>query len=572
MGRWHTYARGRGVGAALLAAALCAGTPLAFADPGPAVFTVAADGSALLAPGGGYQALSIAVLAGDGRSTLAGVQLTVDAWQLAGVGELRLPAQCAFTAPLRADCALGDLANGGGVLQLGVRAAAGAVVGASGGLRYTVTAANARESGGGSDRTTVTVGDGPDLSVARLPALISVGAGSPTPIGAAVTDQGDRDARGLVLSFQPPAGYALRGDYGNCSYPVTPGGPDGWVLCRFDDTVLHPGQVLRPAVPIAVTVPGGGGDAPAGGLFSYAVDVTGGPLDQRLSNDLGGHRPGGGASLTLVPGSGGDFGSASSSSVLQSVESGLLVPIASDVSGSVGETVSTAFAVRDTGDRAAPADPGSAGLNVQLPAGVRVVAAPVACAVVTGTDTGQYLCQESRVLRPGESAGFTFQLQLTAPLDHAAGHLTLRGATGSADFTVTALAVAPSAGPTGGSPSAVLAAPASSAAAGPVDDAGTGPSSSALAPPLLSFPPTDSGISPGRLIPADARPSAGRTTATPAASDLAVTGGRSTLPMALGGAAVVAGGIALTVLATRRPRAGNGPTRHRQARSEPGKW
>ncbi|GAA1267733.1 hypothetical protein GCM10009665_65620 [Kitasatospora nipponensis] len=587
MGRSHARALGRlgAAGAVASLLALGAAARPAEADAPGATFTVTQSATELLAPadqedtgsrtgsvGAAFQDASLSFAADDGRSTLTGVRVVVDGRRLLGVAELRLPAGCGFTDSkhLQALCALGDVA-GGGHLLLGLRAAAAAEPGAAGELRYTVTATNAVEHAGARpDVTAVSVADGPDLSVEQLPTITRTTSAGDTAVEAAVTNQGDQDAHGVVLFFTLPPGYALAGDFANCVYPAR---PSTRVLCRFDDTVVHPGQVLRPSVPITLRA----GGSPANGRFEYGVDLTGGPLDQEISGGPGVARHGSGAPLTLVPATArpaADFGSALSSSWLMTGQVVDLAAVASDFGGSVGDTVQAVFAVRNAGDLPAPTLPGDGsgggyGLTVAFPSGVRIATAPAGCAPVAGSTDPTYLCRESRVLAAGESETFAFQVQLTAVLDHAPGRASLTGAdtdagaaNNSAAFAVTAVATTASATPS---------APASAAPGGHSTSAS--PSAGGPDSPSASTEPTRSTsagtvatvggaivVGPAvvtRQTPAGSGANADGASAGPVDPDgsnaLAQTGGGdNSLPLAVAGGVAIALGVGMVAVGTHR--------------------
>jgi len=117
-----------------------------------------------------------------------------------------------------------------------------------------------------------------------------------------VSNRGDRDSDGVVMYVGPePLGnagdFTVGGNYSNCDYGVgdqgAPGEDDNGVLCRFDSTVVTPGEVLVPSAPLPVSATA----TATQGIVAYGFDVSGGPLDKQTTK---GH-PGTGAPLTLVP-------------------------------------------------------------------------------------------------------------------------------------------------------------------------------------------------------------------------------------------------------------------------------
>lgn len=444
--RRRPWAGGAATVFSVAALAGAAGALPALADSSRASFTVTAGAHTLVAPSaagdGGFSDLLVSFAADDGSSPLTGVKIVVDGRQLSRLAELSLPASCAFTDAehLQAFCAPGDF-TGGGYLTLGVRAAQGAQAGATGKVLFSVTATNAAVNhAAGRDVTEVRVGDGPQLSVARLPVLTRTRPGAAATLTTGLTNRGDRDARGVLLWFRIPEGYAPAaafGDFANCRYPDRAA---GLVLCRFDDTVVRPGEVLRPSVPVTLVA----GDDPRDGRFEYGADVAGGPTDRQLTAAQGAGRPGAGAPLTLTAGPAGGFGDEAASSYLQAGRQYVLAAVAADVTGIQGATVPATFALRNDGDapaagrdgRTADGDP--SGLLVSFPPGVRIAGAPAGCAERPAEPT-VFLCARTRTLAPGEFQAYTFQLLLAEPLDRAPGRASVEGQAlaGAALFTVT---------------------------------------------------------------------------------------------------------------------------------------
>ncbi|MCX5211870.1 hypothetical protein OG689_21710 [Kitasatospora sp. NBC_00240] len=531
----------------MAALATAAGALPALADGSRALFTVTASAHTLVAPAaggdGGYSDLLVSFAADDGSSTLAGVKVAVDGRQLAHLAELNLPAPCAFTDTehLQALCAPGDFADGGGHLTLGVRAAPGAVAGAAGKILFTVTASNAAVNrASGRDVTEVRVGEGPQLSVARLPVLTRTKAGAATTLATGLTNQGDRDAHGVLLWFRIPERYAPAaafGDFGNCRYPDRPA---GLVLCRFDDAVVRPGEVLRPSVPVALVA----GDDPRDGRFEYGADVAGGPTDRQLTAAQGAARPGAGAPLTLTAGPAGGFGGEAAFTYLETGRRYALAAVAGDVTGIQGATVPATFALRNDGNEPAAAGGGRTadgdppGLLVSFPPGVEAAGAPAECAERPAEPT-VYLCAQTRTLAAGEFQTYTFQLLLAEPLDRAPGRASVQGQAlaGAALFTVTS-----------------GAAPAPTTIRGYT--AAPGPALHAVVPATEETGPEPSAPSPTAVTaaPVVASPSS---QATLGAGLAETGGGTSGLSLAATGGLAVGLGLGLIAMAARRHWAGS---------------
>ncbi|WP_037602190.1 LPXTG cell wall anchor domain-containing protein [Streptacidiphilus rugosus] len=507
----------------------------------------------LLPQSGGAQARSfhdvglVVIPESDG---VTGVKVAVDASSLAGLVELSLPQNCAFTdaAKVHASCTLAAV-DGIAPLQLGLRTTASAAVGAKGTVAFKVTAANATEDPGDDpDTTAVTVGDGPDVAVGQLPPVLDLSSGKPVEANPSVSNLGDRDAHGVTLVLSSlTEDFKVGGSYGNCRYGadlhIFPGAPKNGVVCHFD-TVVRPGETywLGAAAPVSVAASGTDG---LDGALIYGWDTA----DGAVASGVTGGTPGTGAALTLVA-------SPPAARAAQAVDinydnnlglSGLhvvsqddLAAVAHNVRGTVGRTLTASFGVRNAGKVPTRALPGTADVTavmvLGLPKGVQVVSAPKNC--VDDTKVGNslkhapavahartaagfdpatvYFCPVQHVLQPGQEADFSFSLKPTEPLRAAQGAVVAAGQVSDANeddnlatFTVTATKAAP------GNPTPKPSAPASQ--------------------------------------------SAGSASASPAAGGgLAHTGGGSdTLPLAGAGAAAIVLGAGAVLLARRR-RAGAG--------------
>ena len=505
---------------------------------------------------------------GEGED-LTGVTVAVNAASLAGIAELRLPSQCSFTdaAHLHASCSLGSVGLlSMGSFDLGLRAVAGAAAGAHGSIRFTTTAANATEdtSLGADDSTPVTIGDGADLAVGQLTAL-KVKPGGSTGVQPQVSNLGDRDSDGVVMYVAPeslgnPGDFAVGGNYSNCDYGVgdkgDPSEDDNGVLCRFDSTVVKPGDVLVPSAPLPVSAAA----TATQGVVAYGFDVSGGPLDKQTTK---GH-PGTGAPLTLVPvpvqprtPSNVDIDYDNNVGYTD-ISTGLVDDVAAvgaDVHGTVGRSLSLTAGVRNSGNvptapmPGAPSPRDTAVVVVMLPDGLTVTRVPQGCqsldpdgggdlalpkrvrsalaatpppvstasptappsAAQGGAPGAVYGCFVDRVLQPGQSGLFTFTVKPTKVLDAAQGEVFAGGPLDDAD---------------------------------PEDDMAS-LTVSAVAAPATAATPT---AAPATTAPAT----------VPTGGGLADTGGGDdSLPLAgVGAAAVLLGTLAVVFAARRRRAAG----------------
>lgn len=202
------------LGATAAAAALIAlsftGGPAQAATGGNLFFFAAPDPQTILplsaTPQGAAYRTITPQLVGEGEA-LTGVTVTVDAGSLAGIAELSLPRQCTFTdaAHLHASCSLGSVGRlAVGSFDLGLRAVAGASVGAHGVIHFKAAAAAATEDTqpGADDSTPVTVGDGADLAVGSLGPL-TVEPGGSTGVSPKLSNLGDRASDGVVMYIGP---------------------------------------------------------------------------------------------------------------------------------------------------------------------------------------------------------------------------------------------------------------------------------------------------------------------------------------------------------------------------------
>jgi len=447
---------------------------------------------------------------------ITGVTITVDAGNLAGIAQLSLPEQCRFTdqAHLHASCSLGSIGLlGVGSVDLGIRAASGAAVGAKGSLSFKVTSTNAVEdtSGGTDDTTDVTIGNGADLAVLPVGSLTAKAGGS-TSFVPQVSNLGDRESDGVVMflgteSQSATNDFAIGGNYSNCLYGVTDEGEPNQpgstgVLCRFDSTVVQPGQAMVPSDPALVNASA----TATTGQVVYGFDVTGGQLDTQTSGGTKGTGP----ALTLVPAPASgpsansvdiDYDNNVAMSAIETNRVDDVAAIGADVHGTVGRSLPLTVGVKNTGTvptstlEGAPAND-TAGLVVVFPQDVKITHAPASCqyvdlsglgstpppitpgAVTPSAEVGRivlggiarkgelsrlpaadgpgstYACLVTKVLQPGQTADFGFTVKPTKVLNKALGVVLAVGQPDSnpadalAPLYVSAVKAAATAGPT----------------------------------------------------------------------------------------------------------------------------
>ncbi|QMU79549.1 hypothetical protein GXW83_31450 [Streptacidiphilus sp. PB12-B1b] len=519
---------------ALLSAGF-AGIPAQAAAPENLFALMAPDAQTILPQsalpqGSAFRTIRPVVLSEGSRIT--GVTITVDASELVGVAELSLPSQCRYTdkAELRASCTVGTVGSldPAGV-DLGIRAVAGAPAGAQGRITFAATATNAVEDteGGVDDTTPVTVGDGADLAAQQLGSL-TVKPGGSTAFTPQVTNLGDRDSHGVVmfigaesLGLDGSSGFSIGGNYSNCHYGVgdvgDPADSDTGVLCRFDSTVIHPGEVLVPSAPVTVLA----ARSARSGMVAYGFDVTGGALDTQTTK---GH-PGTGPALTLVPapaarqarpGPGNvdiDYDNNVAYSPISTGQADDVAAVGADVHGTVGRALPVTVGVRNVGTLptppldGAPSPKDTAIVMAAFPQGVSITRAPADCQSVDLSDPTQtarlpqavrsalsahrpaddgglpgdigavYGCLVDHVLKPGQSALFSFTAKPTRVLDQAQGEVVAVGPDDDAtpQNNLAALTVSAVRAGASSAPTAAPSAPASASASAPATAAPSGP-------------------------------------------------------------------------------------------------
>jgi hypothetical protein len=452
------------------------------------------------------------------------------------VVELKLPSQCAFTdsAHLRASCDYGDVV--GGHVNVGMRAAAGA----QGDLIFQVTATNAEQNGGTFPvRGSVEIGDGVDLANLQPSVVTRTLTNGDTVLSTGVVNRGTKDANGVIMYVYRPWAYVTAGSYSNCLYPPhTP----GYMVCRFDDTVVHAGESVQLSSPVVVQ----GNDNPPIGLLEYGFAPSGSRTDRSVAED--GATFGTGAPLTLTTTpvqQDAEYVSGSAYTLLEADDVRDVKAIAPDIHATVGKVTSATFGVRNVGT--VPNGPGSSGQNdlwVYFPEHVSVSGVPSGC--VKGIENSnahpQYTCAETHTLQPGETESFTFQVtpeivmnQVTATASVEADSHDANPGNDTAFYTVTATNA--SASPTA---SATASSSASASASASVSASA---SATASAQPSASASGSDS---------ATASASATATATSTGGGVLAHTGAGGTLALALAGGAALTLGTGAVVIARRR--------------------
>ncbi|GAA3929063.1 DUF11 domain-containing protein [Actinoplanes auranticolor] len=401
--------------AVVLAAAALAVPGVAHAAPADRIQLEASD---VLVPTSST-ATGIAVRLRNDSDTdvlLTGVKVVIDATGLAGVATVA-DARPTFggdcdTAGPRTTCTY-DTLNVSIIdaypAFLDLKAAPGAVAGATGTYAVTVEAAGLSRAATGE----VTVAEAVNL-VAGPEITLAGDAGSTLALSPTVRNAGSRVVRGAVLSSSSGSRSAsYRPQYSNCVYT------DVEFYCVFDRE-LAAGKQYAPAAPVSVRL---GADAPAPSTFdTYAEWQTpDDAADSMAAIRRRGGKPGTGPALQLV-----EKASAARRAVPQTEVSAVdnfthvvvdvtgrnlpdLAAIGTTVRGEAGETVTATIGVKNLGPAVIDAWDRFPSAHVVLPAGTAVAEADRNCVPVDGK-AGEYRCL-SGGLAVGETA--TWALKIT---------------------------------------------------------------------------------------------------------------------------------------------------------------
>ena len=447
----HAIVRGSAVAVALAAAT--AGTIAGFAPPASAVtggaqFMVETGFSRSVpvrtgGHGGEFRALSLQVVA-VGHRELDKVKVAVDATGIKGFGELAQPAAgCAWTRAdhLHESCNLGNLLDGFGNFQVGVRATTSAKAGQSGQVVFKVTSSNATEEsfGGGPDKVGVGVADGPDIAMRNLGASYRVKPGQNNALPLTITNVGSQNATDpVVFVHDNYQSMSVLGNHSNCVYTTEQGHRDG-AQCTFPGVTLKPGETMRLSDPFALSVPAHS----LGDEVQYGADLAG-------ASWIGtppGAKPGTGAPVTLVPGG----VPAGAVRPLDDIDpyNGLyytnlatgfsrdLAAVTWSVHAKVGRAATIAFGVENSGTEAftkrtqiGPGLFGTVGAYLYVPSGVTVLSIPKGCrpeqsgpdAARVGAGVPQslgYACVSTAPLARGRSVVWKFVVRAAKPVSAA---------------------------------------------------------------------------------------------------------------------------------------------------------
>ncbi|MEV5611599.1 hypothetical protein [Streptomyces sp. NPDC052225] len=421
-----------GTALALLVAALL-GTPVTPAHAaGPAAELTVPQTAYLtkrgVGPTGGYR-LWLDPRPGAGRASRAGVTLTVDATDLAGVAHLRTRRQCGdhtWTTEVFT-CELGTLTRGGHHYPdaLYIEAEPGAAQGSHGTLRYTFSAPGSADA---TFETDVRVA-GPDLRERVEKPLKGVAPGGHFAFRPRIRNAGKAPAQGFGVRFDS-ARLGFRTDFANCRYAA-----ERSAYCWFDQ-VLDPGRAYEFAEPVTVGVP----DSMLTGSFTYGAylqDPSGAPLTGMggapAADD--GTTRGTGPTLRVRPVEGGasEYGDQYGLGTvkLRTSQTADLRATTGTLTGRTGQTVDLKVALRNAG----PGRVAGAFLAVTPPEGTTIVEPTPPpdpdnelewqweCAGRQGTTR---FCDPDRALEPGDTWETTLQVRIDERVRGAEGRLEIR--------------------------------------------------------------------------------------------------------------------------------------------------
>ncbi|MFJ6833290.1 hypothetical protein [Streptomyces sp. NPDC091209] len=414
----------RGVCAGAVGALVLAGlgSGVAFADaaqndyleiqaPGESTVTVAPDGGAAQ-----YRSLAIGLIHGD--TTVIEGRLTVDVSGLAGVAQVSWPDNCTpDDAGTVAVCDTGDVPNRyNPTVHLKVRATTDAAVGAQGAIEYSAEATGGPDgtlTAWQSAETFVTVGSGQDLGIGAPQDVTGVAPGSSLTVPFSVTNTGNETAHGFRVDMWATYGLDVVTRYPQCTYT----GPDTsgftYVACSFD-TDVAPGATVELPEPLR-------------------LGVTGHALHERLDYSV---QPADEATADL------DSSDNSRTWHIDADNTADFAMKGTEVSGAVGDTVTTAFRFVNNGPAwvgdVTSGDPLVA-IDFYLPEGTTATSVPRTCRTTrTPGDTPDvvhYACTLPTWTTPDLDVSFPFELRIDRVVPDATGRVVARPYSGGASLS-----------------------------------------------------------------------------------------------------------------------------------------
>ncbi|MFE1953295.1 hypothetical protein ACFW9D_22840 [Streptomyces sp. NPDC059524] len=367
---------------------------------------------------------------GGGLATRAGVELKVDASDLAGTARLRTRRDCGdhtwTTQPFT--CDLGTLTRGKRNYPdaLYIEAAPGARAGAHGTIRYTFSAPGSADA---TFETEVWVG-GADLRERVEKPRRDLTAGGDFEFTPHVRNAGKVPAHGFGVEFSSPR-LNFRTQYSNCWYADTRS-----AYCWFDRT-LDPGRSYAFASPITVGVP----DETVNSSFQYNAYLSGltgnaeDPATAFTTDADPGLKRGKGPELTVREVAGAASGYNDEYSLgetkVSTTQTADLKAGAGELAGRTGTTADVTFSLRNAG----PGRVYGAYMEITPPEGTSVVEPTPPpdpdnelewqweCGSLGG---GKYSCRPDHPLEPGENWKTTLRFKLDQRVRDAEGRLDIK--------------------------------------------------------------------------------------------------------------------------------------------------
>ncbi|MFF5185318.1 hypothetical protein ACFY30_16275 [Streptomyces sp. NPDC000345] len=361
---------------------------------------------------GQYRSLALGLYHDNADFTVTEGRLTVDVSGLAGIAEVAWPDNCApDDAGTVAVCDTGTVPTRySAQVQLEVRAAAGAAVGAQGAIEYSAGATGGPDgtltAPEGSAETFVTVGSGPDLGIGAPQDVSGVAPGTGLTVPFSVTNTGNETAHGFSVRMWATYGLDVVTRYPQCAYTGPDDGgeytPMTYVTCSFD-TEVAPGATVELPEPLRLAVT----DHALYERFDYEVQPGGDTTDLDGSDN--------GRSWHVDADNTADF-----------------AVRGTEVSGAAGDTVTAGFRFVNRGPawvgNVALGDP-VAVIDYYLPEGTTATSVPDTChtAWTSGDDpaVGHYACTLPMWAKPDLKVGFPFQLRIDRVVPDATGRVVV---------------------------------------------------------------------------------------------------------------------------------------------------
>ncbi|MER5431985.1 hypothetical protein [Streptomyces sp. NPDC002588] len=369
--------------------------------------------TAIVAPDDGaaqYRSLALGLYHDNDNFTVTDGRLTVDVSGLAGVAEVAWPDNCTPNdSGTVAVCDTGDVPTRySAQVQLKVRAAAGAAVGAQGAIEYSAEATGGPDgtlvAPEGSVETFVTVGSGPDLGVGAPQDVTGVAPGTSLTVPFSVTNTGNETAHGFTVKMWATYGLDVVTRYPQCTYT----GPDDsgeytamtYATCSFD-TDVAPGATVGLPEPLRLAVT----DHALYERFDYEIEPGADATDLDSSDNS--------RSWHIDADNTADF-----------------AVHGSKASGAAGDTVTAGFRFVNRGPawvgNVSSGDP-VAVIDYYLPEGTTATSVPGTChtAWTSGDDPaiGHYACTLPLWAKPDLKVGFPFRLRIDRVVPNATGHV-----------------------------------------------------------------------------------------------------------------------------------------------------